>query len=161
MFRELSRQSRTSGSLELPAMEEILNSHIFGVFSCITENGYPMTVPVHYVYDNGCIYIHSANQGEKVDSIAKNQKVSFMVSTKRDPREEKPFTIYDTVLIYGTASILDPAADEEARSFLRKLAVNCDQPGKADDRYINGRLGRYVVIKVAVDHMSGRFLNVH
>ena len=40
----------------------------------------PYIVPVHYVYDEGVLYFHSAMEGMKLDLIKKNPRVGFNIT---------------------------------------------------------------------------------
>ncbi len=42
-------------------------------------DGYPYITPVNYVHTNGCIYFHCAHKGEKLDNIARDDRVCFEV----------------------------------------------------------------------------------
>jgi nitroimidazol reductase NimA-like FMN-containing flavoprotein (pyridoxamine 5'-phosphate oxidase superfamily) len=42
-------------------------------------DGFPYITPVNYVYTNDCIYFHCALKGEKLDNIARDNRVCFQV----------------------------------------------------------------------------------
>jgi uncharacterized protein len=59
-------------------IEDILKrAHICHLGLC--DNGIPYVVPVNYGYADGCLYIHSAREGRKIDILRFNDKVSFTI----------------------------------------------------------------------------------
>ena len=49
--------------------ESILTKTYRGFLSVNGDMGYPYTVPMNFVYDNGHIYFHSALEGHKIDAV--------------------------------------------------------------------------------------------
>lgn len=76
MFRKMRRQDR---KLTTEKTKALLKKSEYGVLATIGDDEYPYAVPLHYVYHNNAIYIHCASEGEKLDGIRKNTKVSFCV----------------------------------------------------------------------------------
>ena len=74
MFRSMRRGRQ---SLPPNVCREILEKGVSGVLAVSGDDGYPYAVPLNYVYDDGCLYFHSANVGHKIDAIRENPKVSF------------------------------------------------------------------------------------
>ncbi|UKI16067.1 MAG: pyridoxamine 5'-phosphate oxidase family protein [Ruminococcus sp.] len=76
----------------------------------INEDGSPYATPIHFVYDNGKIYMHGLPAGQKVDNIRRNGSVSFMVYHMNGlllDENELPCdtnTAYQSVIISGRAS---------------------------------------------------------
>jgi nitroimidazol reductase NimA-like FMN-containing flavoprotein (pyridoxamine 5'-phosphate oxidase superfamily) len=48
----------------------------------LAENNIPYVVPMNFAYENGCIYLHSACEGQKIDIIKKNPEVCIDVETQ-------------------------------------------------------------------------------
>lgn len=76
----------------------------------------PYIVPFNFGYREGCIYIHSAPEGKKIDLIKKNNRVCFEAEetaeiVKKD-RACKWSTRYRSVVGYGTMEIL---SDERSK----------------------------------------------
>lgn len=63
-------------AIDITEALEILNKGEYGILSIITNEGYPYGVPLNYVYIDNCIYFHCAIEGQKLDSIKSNNKVS-------------------------------------------------------------------------------------
>ena len=64
----------------------ILTKVYRGFLSVNGEMGYPYTIPMNFVYDNGHIYFHSALQGHKIDAVKSSPNACFTVTCKRGER---------------------------------------------------------------------------
>ena len=82
MFREMRRIKQ---QITLEECQEILKRASSGVLGLYGDDGYPYTVPLSFVYEEGSdgglgtIGFHCAKAGHKIDSIRRNEKVSFTV----------------------------------------------------------------------------------
>jgi nitroimidazol reductase NimA-like FMN-containing flavoprotein (pyridoxamine 5'-phosphate oxidase superfamily) len=80
----------------------------------MVDNGRPYIVPMHYGYDNGALYFHSAPEGRKLDIIRAAPEVCFEIETGVEiVTAEKPCgwgTKFRSVIGYGTASFTEDAA---------------------------------------------------
>ena len=77
MFREMRRKKQLLSETETI---EILHSCTSGVLAVIGDNDYPYTIPLSFAYKDGKLFFHFAKAGHKIDSIVKNNKVSFCVT---------------------------------------------------------------------------------
>lgn len=68
---------------------EILQTCTSGVLAVIGDNDYPYAVPFSFAYKDGKLFFHSAKAGHKLDSMIKNNKVSFCV-IRTDMSFKKP-----------------------------------------------------------------------
>lgn len=106
-------------------IKALLKRAEYGHISTICKNGYPYTVAVHFIHDEDMIYFHGLPKGQKLDNIARCQKVCFTVDElKNIMREniESPCTAdaeYESVVIFGDAKVI---TDTEIKSkVLRKI----------------------------------------
>ena len=76
MFREMRRIRQQATEEECL---EILKSAKRGVLAVHGDDDYPYTVPMDFVYEDGCLYFHAAKSGHKLDAVRRNDKVSFCV----------------------------------------------------------------------------------
>jgi nitroimidazol reductase NimA-like FMN-containing flavoprotein (pyridoxamine 5'-phosphate oxidase superfamily) len=60
------------------AIEEMLRSELVCRIA-LHDDPYPYVVPLHFVYDAGSIYFHSARLGRKIELMEKNRHVCFEV----------------------------------------------------------------------------------
>lgn len=121
----------------------------------IGDNGYPYTVPVSYALKDDKIYIHSAKEGYKIDSIKRNDKVSFCVIEKDEVIQKTFTTHFRSVTIFGRARILED--DSEKRHALECLVEKyspdyVEEGGKEIEKAWN----RVCIIEVKIEHMIGK-----
>ena len=82
MFREMRRKDR---SIDKRQAVQLLEAGQYGVLSTVGENGYTYGVPLNYVYHKGNIYFHCAVEGNKMDNLMFNNRVSFCVIGTTEP----------------------------------------------------------------------------
>ncbi|MBS5883884.1 pyridoxamine 5'-phosphate oxidase family protein [Clostridium sp.] len=151
MFKEIRRKDR---KIEISEAIDILEICEYGVLSTVNENGYPYGVPLSYVYANDSIYFHSAVEGHKLENIKDNDKVSFCVVGKTDVLSDKFSTKYESVIIFGRAKeVFEDEKKEALLELIKKYSVDYMEKGKA---YIENASLRTKVIKVSIDHISGK-----
>lgn len=151
MFREMRRKDRKLGKEEI---FEILKKGEYGIFSTISQNGYPYGLPVNYVYTNGSIYFHCAVEGHKLDNIKNNDKVSFCVVGPTQILPDKFSTKYESVIVFGRA--IEVSGDEKNRALLElinKYSPDYIEQGK---EYIQKKNKDSKVIKIKTEHITGK-----
>ena len=152
MQRGIRRKDRL---LDAPAARALLEEGEYGVLSTCGSDGQPYGVPVNYVLMDGDIVIHSATTGHKLENIAENPKVSFTVVGKTELLPEKFATCYESVIVFGTAAIVD--APDLKRTALRALVAKyAAEHATAGDAYIEKLLEKTRVIRVSVDSITGK-----
>ncbi len=69
----------------------LLDSSSYGVLSLVSPDGQPYGVPVNHVYvpQDNAVYIHCAQEGQKLDFLRENPKASFTVVGSGQVIEEK------------------------------------------------------------------------
>jgi hypothetical protein len=132
----------------------LLEKGEYGILSSADSEGQACGTPVNYVFSGKNIYVHSALTGAKLDNIKANPKVCFTVvgATKVLPSEFA--TEYESVMAFGKASI----ASEEEKEFALSEIVRKYSPGfmLEGDAYILANLSNSLVIKIAVEELSGK-----
>ena len=68
--------------------KEQLEKADHGTLALVGDNGYPVTIPINFVYKDNKVLFHGANDGQKYNLIQKEPKASFCVS--HSPR----FSVY-------------------------------------------------------------------
>lgn len=71
------------GNLSEESSREFLREQTTGRLGCVLENGEPYVVPVNYLFEDGCIYIHSL-PGQKVSAMEANPKVCLQIDEIAD-----------------------------------------------------------------------------
>lgn len=152
MFREMRRLKQQLSDAE---SVEILQRCTSGVLAVTGDDGYPYAVPLSYVYRDGAVWFHCAVTGHKLDAIARNGKASFCVIDQDRVIPEKLTSAYRSVIVFGRAHILEDEA--EARRAARWLGEKYDPANRSDmDREIDGALSRMRMIRLDVEHMTGK-----
>ena len=151
MFRDMRRKNQQLSPAECV---EILERGTSGVLSLLGDDGYPYGVPMSYVYREGKIFFHSALTGHKVDAARRCEKASFCVIDRDEVVPETFTTHYVSTIAFGRVRILE---GEEALEGLRRLADKY-APGReeAREREMAGSAGRFAMIELKVEHLSGK-----
>lgn len=150
-MNELRRKDRA-----MPASnaEDLLVRGEYGVLSTVGADGQPYGVPLNYVYQNGCIYFHSALEGHKLDNMAENPKVSFCVVGRTRILPDRFATDYESVVAFGVASeVWEGERQSALLGLLEKYSPAYIEEGK---RYIDQKEKVTRVMKIEIDHISGK-----
>jgi nitroimidazol reductase NimA-like FMN-containing flavoprotein (pyridoxamine 5'-phosphate oxidase superfamily) len=152
MFREMRRKKQLLSKEETI---EILSSCTAGVLGVIGDDNYPYTVPVSYAYKDGKLYIHSAKEGHKIDSIERNDKVTFCVIEKDEIIQKTFTTHFRSVSIFGSARILTDDADKR---FALECLVEKYSPDyiKEGQQEIEKGWDRVCLIEVEIEYITGK-----
>ena len=152
MFRDMRRKKQLLSEAETI---EILQSCTSGVLAVIGDDDYPYAVPLSFAYKDGKLYFHFAKEGHKIDSIVKNNKVSFCV-IKTDNVIQKAFTThFRSAIVFGRARIL--TEDSE-----KKYALECLVEKYSPDYITEGQSeierdwNKVCVAEVKIEHMTGK-----
>lgn len=152
MFRPMRRINQ---ELTTEETEQIMKSVPTGILAVHGDNGYPYTVPLNFVYDNGAVYFHCSKSGHKIDAIKNNDKVSFCVVAKDKVIPQKFATDYYSVILFGRAKIL--SENDEIINTLKlinqKLAPDFSKEGNLE---IEQAIDKVCIVKIETDHITGK-----
>jgi nitroimidazol reductase NimA-like FMN-containing flavoprotein (pyridoxamine 5'-phosphate oxidase superfamily) len=124
-----------------------------GVLGTISENGYPYTVVVNYVYHNDKIYFHSAKTGHKIDNINFSDKVSFTVYTDVKVLGEELNTLYKSLTLFGKAKVVE-ATEEVLWELIKKYSKLSEDKAK---QMIAKEIDITAVIEIEIEHLTGKY----
>lgn len=160
IFPEIRRQDRL---LDIPSALRLLERGEYGFLAMCSPLGYGYGLPISYVYvpaseeadgqDFGCVYVHCAPNGHKMDAVRTNDRVSFCVV---GDTEVVPYsTVYESVHLFGHIRIVED--DKERMDALRLLRTKYN-PELADtsDVPILKSLQRTVVLRLDIQHLAGK-----
>jgi len=131
----------------------------------LTDGTEPYVVPLNYVWWNGAIYIHGAEEGRKMEMLKNNSRACFTVSenfgTMVHPVPAKTDTAYMSVMVFGEATIVEDL--DEATAAMEKM-LDKYAPGyyssslsKQHVKSYRSSMGsRTVVIKVFPDVITAK-----
>lgn len=136
--------------------KEILLREKYGVLSTIGADGYPYGVPISYAYADGKIYMHGAAEtGAKFKNMQSNHKVCFTVigSTKVLPNQFS--TLYESVIVFGTASRLTDTAEKQRglEAIITKYSPEFQEEGM---QYIVKMGGKADVYAIVPEQITGK-----
>ena len=151
MFREMRRKMQ---ALTAEETAEILKRNTSGVLSLNGDDGYPYGVPLSYVYLDSKLYFHCAGAGHKLDSILKDDKVSFCVIDQDQVVGEEYTTYFRSVIAFGRARVLEGAEK------LRPLVELCEKyyPVHLEQtrQKAEHALKNVSIVEVTIEHMTGK-----
>jgi len=158
MFREMRRKDRLAeNELGIKLLEEC----DYGVLSVLGDEGYPYGVPMNYVYQDGCIYLHCFLDGHKIDAITKHPKVCFTVVSNVEVLPDQVSTNYTSAIVFGKASVIPPS-DSDIRKTAFAAIMNKYVPGEEErtNAYIHAQAANTNAIKIEVEHLSCKQRNI-
>ncbi len=151
MFRAMRRQEK---QLSLAGINNLLQRAEYGVLATVSENNYPYTTPLNYVYSKQKIYFHSALEGEKVDNIVRNSRVSFCVVADVKLLPAKFDTNYSSVVLFGMAEEVFAAEKEAALvAIIEKYSSKFIEAGK---KYVQNSGHTTRVFGITIESLTGK-----
>lgn len=95
-----------------PELEEIINKCDLCHVAMVDKDNMPYVLPFNFGYGNGEIYLHSAQQGKKIDILKNNNNVCVAFSTDYNLRYQSEDVAcsyswkYRSVLAYGKVEFI-------------------------------------------------------
>lgn len=145
---------KTKRELSIDESLHILSKGEFGILSTVCSNGYAYGTPLSYVLINNAIYFHCATEGEKLDNIRKNPKVSFTVVGDTQLIPDKFSTKYESSIVFGIASEIH--SDEKItvlKEIINKYSSGFEESGM---KYIENAAHKTIIVKISIDKISGK-----
>jgi hypothetical protein len=149
MFKKMRRSDK---EMSKEKTLELLTRGEDGILGTISDNGYPYTVVVNYVFLNNKIYFHCAKEGHKLDNIKRNNKVSFTVYDNVEVVGEKLTTLYESLVVFGKAKVID--ANREILLALVNKYANLDQEKIL--KMIDNEIDITSLVEIEIDHITGK-----
>lgn len=159
MFREMRRIGQQISQEECAEILRRASSGVLGVYG---DDGYPYTVPLSFVYEPGgeglgTIGFHCATVGHKIDSIRRNEKVSFTVIDRDEVMPRERTTKFCSVIAFGRARILE--SEEELRRAANAVGAKYSKGFEAlymKETEDTIRAGRLCCVEITIDHLTGK-----
>jgi nitroimidazol reductase NimA-like FMN-containing flavoprotein (pyridoxamine 5'-phosphate oxidase superfamily) len=145
-------------------ISSFLSSALTGYLGLADDNE-PYVVPLNFVWWNGAIYVHGAEEGRKMEMLKKNSRVCFTVSenfgTMVHPVPAKTDTGYMSVMLFGEASIvhdLDEATEAMQQLLDKYVPGYFSSPLSKHhvESYRSSMGSRTVVIKIIPDIITAK-----
>lgn len=151
MFRKMRKKER---EIDIAQAKDILEKCNYGILSTVGDNGYAYGVPLSYVYIDNAIYFHCANEGQKLDNMNTNDKVSFCVVGETCTLPDKFSTKYESVIVFGRAKeVLGEEKKNALIEITKKYSADFMEKGMI---YILDAEDRVKIIKISIEHMTGK-----
>ncbi len=132
----------------------ILNSGEYGILSIATDENEGYGVPLNYVLWDNSIYFHCALEGNKLNFIKVNNKVSFCIVGKTEVLPSKFGTKYESAIIFGKAVEVEDAEKKEALlQIIKKYSADYIQEGML---YIDKFFDKTKILKIEIEQMTGK-----
>ena len=126
-----------------------------GALSVTGDGGWPYGVPMNFITLDGCLYLHCAREGHKLDSIARDDRVCFTVVTKAQPVPEHITTLYESVIVFGRASLVEE--EDQRLAVLDQLISDLGQVSPAlKARYIQAKQAKTGLIRIQPVQVTGK-----
>ena len=150
-----SRVRRQDRLLDEARARELLATAEYGVLSMVDLDGKPYCVPVNFVFDLDCIYIHCATEGRKLDILEIKEDVSFCIVGRVNLLPSKFTTEYESVILTGEATII---TDDEERMHALELLLEKYSPNdiKVGMKYAQSSFSRTEIIRIDINTFSGK-----
>jgi hypothetical protein len=121
----------------------------------LCDNGSPYVVPVNYGYSDGCLYIHSAVSGRKIEILRGNNLISFNIYVDESIRESAAacnWTMkYCSVMGAGKAHILE-GRDEK----IEALRLIMRHYSAGEYQFDPAAVDKVLIIKIVIDDLTGK-----
>ena len=119
------------------------------------DDGAPYVIPANFGYGDGCLYIHSALEGKKLDVLKRNSRVAFEVDIDHAlVADQEPCSYafnYRSVVGFGIATLLsDPAEKRKGMDLIIRHYV------ESVASYPDDALERAAVVRIEISSMTGR-----
>ncbi|MBO1678522.1 pyridoxamine 5'-phosphate oxidase family protein [Bittarella massiliensis (ex Durand et al. 2017)] len=152
MAREMRRKRQ---ALSRAACEAVLHRGTSGVLAVAGEDGYPYAVPLSYVFDGERILFHCAPVGQKLDAIAREERVSFCVIDQDRVVPQEYTTYFRSAIAFGRARVLCDAG--EKRAALERLAAKYSpQQPEGRRQEIERLFDQVCVVELRIERLSGK-----
>lgn len=158
MFHEVRRIGQIIPKEECYA---ILNNELRGVFSVITEDGYPygMTMNHFLSMEENRIYFHSSRFGHKMDCLKNNDKCSFTVIQEAERDDNNWFLTFKSVVVFGKVHFVE---DENKIAHISRLL---SYKFTKDEEYIDDEIKKYLkataMFYIEIEHITGKLVREH
>ena len=116
----------------------------------------PYVIPVCFGYKYGCLYIHSAREGKKLDILRQNNRICFEASVDVElVKAEVACNLtmrFKSVIGYGRAYFVD---DRESKTAALDIIAQhyWRTPGSTYNEFI---VDKTTVIKIEIESMTGK-----
>lgn len=150
-FRPMRRLKQ---ALPEEACFRILKQAYRGFLSVNGDGGYPYSVPINFVFEDGKLYFHCARKGHKLDALRACDKACFTVLDEPEKEPGDWWYHVKSVICFGRVSII--ADERERMDRLRSLAGKYFPAGYDTDSDILRNGPKAEILAFTIEHISGK-----
>lgn len=139
-------------------LEFLLKRTLVGRIATVNSEGSPVIKPVHFLYRDGKIYIHSSQKGEKIRDLQRGSPVCFEVdefiaygAAQDSPCEAHSY--YRSVIVKGKGALV---REKEKKRKILELLMEKYQPEGGYGEISREILQRTAVIEISIEEMRGK-----
>lgn len=151
VFRPMRRFKQQLSEEECTA---ILTEAYRGFLSVVGEGGYPYTIPINFIYEDGHIYFHCALEGHKMDAIRACDKACFTVIGEPVREPDDWWYHVKSVICRGRISTVENDAVHLAKLHLLGEKYFPEGYDIAEDIRKNGP--KAAILDLRIEHVSGK-----
>lgn len=141
-------------------IENLLKRTETGSLATINEDGGPYVIPVHFVYYEDSIFVHSLPKGKKLDNIKSNPNIclsiyemqGLLLDSKENPCDTN--TKYESVVIFGKATLLEDVSMKET---ILKEIIKKYTPNLISREIPENMLKGTAVTKIEIKEITGKY----
>lgn len=135
----------------------ILKNEPRGVLAVLGDEGYPYTVPLDFVYEDGIIYFHCAKEGHKLDAVRACDKASFCVLDKGVKSDTDWSYYFNSVICFGRVKIL--SEKNEVLRTLKLLGIKYYPSEQEADAEVTKFADKVCMLALTIEHMTGKYVH--
>lgn len=139
---------------------DIIKKSITCYVSMVDEHGFPYVLPFNFGFKNNFIFLHSGNEGRKIDILRKKPNVCIAFSNSEELAYQDEnvacshFMKYRSVLVYGKVKFIKNKEDKiEGMNIVMKQYT-----GREDYRYSDPAINNVLVFSVEIEKMTGKIM---
>ena len=142
---------------DLEKIEEIMKKCDACFVGMADENNQPYVVPFNFGYKDKCIYLHSAQNGKKMDILRKNNKVCVSFSTDHQIAFQHPDVAcsyllkYRSVQAFGHVEFIEDPAEK-----VKVMNIIMQKYSGRDFKYGPPAIKEVACYKVVIDKIYGK-----
>lgn len=155
MFRDLIRQNK---KISMEECFNILKTQKRGVLSVNGDNDYPYGMPMNHWYneENGKIYFHCGINGHRLDSLYKDNKVSFCTYDDGYKNSGEWALNIKSVIVFGKIDIISDL--DKIIDITTKLSYKFTQDEEYIKKEIKNCAHRTLLLELTPEHICGKFV---
>lgn len=128
----------------------------------LSDGEKPYIVPMNFGYKDNTLYLHSADEGYKIDILKVNNNICFQMDIKTEMvSSDNPCNWgmkYLSVIGSGKAHLIDdlPGKKEAFDIIMAKYSLKSDESDGKLFEYSDDALNKVLMIKVEVEEITGK-----